>query len=186
MNLRFATSKVEETAWLRRYAAIGLANIALSVIGCFTAPHVGASVDDLALNGIFRATSNGQWAQTNDSYHDEHTVQSIWRITSSCGDAFHCSGTVSSDQGWTAPINKTSQSWTVERQLLNWEPCADGTAAAGRQLYRFWRVDESGDYDLDSQSSVFAGEDKTIGPSGACGINRILAIRMPFRLEKLA
>jgi hypothetical protein len=166
---------------------IRLAAITLSVTACFTAPHAGASVDDLALNGTFRATSNGDWAQTNDSYHDEQTVRSIWTITSACSTALDCSGTVTSDQGWTAPISKTSQSWTVERQIANWEPCVDGTGGTGRQVYRFFAVDESGAYDLNSQpSSVYAGVDKTTGPSGACGINRILAISMPFRLEKLA
>jgi hypothetical protein len=168
-------------------AFAGLGAITLSVIGCFPAAHAGASVDDLALNGTYLATSNGEWAQTNDSYHDEQTVRSTWTITSTCSDAFHCSGTVSSDQGWTAPINKSSTTWTVDRQIPNWEECADGTAATGRQLYRFWQVvGDSGRYDIDNQSSVFAGEDKTIGPTGACGISRILAVKMPFRLEKLA
>jgi hypothetical protein len=169
-----------------RWSAITLTVITLSLIGCVGMPQAGASFEELALNGTFRATSNGDWAQTNDSYHDEKTVQSIWTITTACTDAFSCAGTVSSDQGWTAPINKSSQSWTVERELPKWEPCADGTAATGRQVYRFIAVDESGAYDLNSQSSVYAGEDKTTGPSGACGINRILAIRLPFRLEKLA
>ena len=170
-----------------RWVAIRLAALPLSLIGCVAMPQAGASFEDLALNGTFRATSNGDRAQRNDSYNDERTVQSIWTITSACSDAFQCTGTVSSDQGWTAPINKTSQSWTVERELPNWEPCADGTAAPGRQVYRFYAVDESGAYDLDSQSSsVYAGEDKTTGPSGACGISRILAIKMPFRLERLA
>lgn len=164
-----------------------LAAITLSVIAYLAAPVAGASVDELALNGSFRATSNGDWAQTNDSYHDEQTVQSIWTITSACTTAFQCSGTVTSDHGWSAPINKTSQSWTVERQIPNWEPCGDGTTATGRQVYRFYVVDESGAYDLNTPpSSTYAGEDKTIGASGACGSSRILAIKLPFRLEKLA
>ena len=168
-------------------ASAGLAAFTLSVIGCFPAPDAGASVDDLALNGTYLATSNGEWAQTNDSYHDEQTVRSTWTITSTCSDAFHCSGTVSSDQGWTAPINKSSTTWTVDRQIPNWEQCADGTAVSGRQLYRFFQVvGDTGRYDIDNESSVFAGEDKTIGPTGACGISRILAVKMPFRLEKLA
>jgi hypothetical protein len=164
---------------------IGLAAAAVAVLGCVAPPRAGASVDDFALNGTFRATSNGEWAQTNDSYHDEQTIRSVWTIVSECSDAYHCSGTVSSDQGWTAPINKASQSWTVERHLPNWQTCDDGSVAAGRQLYRFWRVDEAGNYDLGNQSSVFAGEDKTVGISGSCGVSRELAIRMPFRLEKI-
>jgi hypothetical protein len=165
--------------------AIRLAVIPLTAIGCVAAPHAGASVDDLALNGTYRATSNGDWAQTNDSYHDEQTVQSIWTITSTCSSAFDCSGTVTSDLGWTAPINKTSQSWTVDRQILNWEPCQDGTVGTGRQLFRFYQVDAFGQFDLDNKSTTYAGEQKTVGPTGACGVSRELAIRMPFRLEKV-
>ena len=45
---------------------------ALSVVialGVFVAPP--AHADDWALNGKFLATSNGDWATTNDVYRDE-------------------------------------------------------------------------------------------------------------------
>jgi hypothetical protein len=169
-----------------RWVAIRLAALPLSLIGCVAMPQAGASFEDLALNGTFRATSNGDWAQTNDSYHDEQTVQSIWTITSACTDAYLCTGTVSSDQGWTAPVNKTSVTWTVDRDLPDWAPCADGTAAIGHQQFRFWRVDETAQLDTENQSLVYAGEDKATGPSGACGVSKALVIKMPFRLEKLS
>lgn len=169
-----------------RWVAIRLAALPLSLIGCVAVPQAGASFEDLALNGTFRATSNGDWAQRNDSYNEERTVQSIWTITSACSDAFHCTGTVSSDQGWTAPVNKTNVLWTVDRDLPDWVPCADGTAAIGHQQFRFWRVDENGQLDAENQSLVYAGEDKTAGPSGACGVSKPVVIRMPFRLEKLS
>ena len=50
--------------------------------------------------------------------------------------------------------------------------------------YRFWPVDATG-Y-LAAGSPTLAGEDRTIGSSGACGVNKSLDIRMPFRLDKEA
>jgi hypothetical protein len=144
-----------------------------------------ASTEGLALNGTYLATSNGDWAKTNEAYHDEVSVRSVWTINSTCSNAFECAGTVTSDQGWTAPIFKTSTSWTVDRELPTWQPCPDGTSFPGTQKFRFYRVDAYGQYDLNNESSVFAGEDKTTGQSGACGVSKTLLIRMPFRLEKL-
>ena len=37
--------------------------------------------EDVALNGTFRATSIGDWAQTNDQYHGEPTVIQTWTIS---------------------------------------------------------------------------------------------------------
>ena len=153
---------------------------------CVGVPAAGATVDALALNGTYRATSNGDWAQTNDVYRDEQTVRSVWTISSSCSGAFDCSGTVTSDQGWTAPIAKSSQTWTVEHQLETWQPCPDGTAAPARQLFRFYPVTKVGRVDIDNESTEYAGTDKTVGRSGNCGSSRELAINMPFRLEKIA
>jgi hypothetical protein len=33
--------------------------------------------------------------------------------------------------------------------------------------------------------STFKGLDKTVGPSGACGINQWQSVRMPFTLSKI-
>ncbi|MDT5189629.1 MAG: hypothetical protein QOI28_1880, partial [Mycobacterium sp.] len=33
---------------------------------------------------------------------------------------------------------------------------------------------------------TLAGEERTTGPSGACGVNKLLVIRMPFRLDEVA
>jgi hypothetical protein len=144
-----------------------------------------ASTEGLALNGTYLATSNGDWAKTNEAYHDESTVRSVWTINSTCSNPYECAGTITSDQGWTAPIFKASTSWTVDRELPTWQPCPDGTTSPGHQKFRFYRVDEYGELDLTNESSVFAGEDKTTGQSGACGVSRPLLIRMPLRLEKL-
>jgi hypothetical protein len=146
-------------------------------------PSAGASQDDMALNGTYVVTANGEWAKTNDSYHDESVVRSTWTITSSCSNPVDCTGQVVSDEGWTAPIVHTSDAWIVDRDVANWEPCPDGTAATGHQRYRFWPVDATG-Y-VTPGSPTLGGEQRTTGPSGACGVNRILVIRMPVRLDKV-
>jgi hypothetical protein len=163
----------------------GVTAVAVTGVGALgTPPSVCASEDGLALNGTYIVTSNGDWAKTNDSYHDEVTVTSSWTITSSCSNPVDCNGQVVSDQGWTAPIVHNSDAWIVERDLPNWEHCPDGTAATGHLRYRFWPVDDTG-YVVPG-SPTLAGEERTTGPSGACGINKLLVIRMPVRLDKVS
>ena len=53
-----------------------------------------AHADDWALNGKFLATSNGDWATTNDVYRDEAIVRSTWTIAMTCINVLTCSGTV--------------------------------------------------------------------------------------------
>ncbi|MDT5052381.1 MAG: hypothetical protein QOF66_747 [Mycobacterium sp.] len=130
------------------------------------------------------ATSNGDWAKTNDSYHDEATVRSTWTITSTCSNPVDCTGQVTSDQGWTAPILHNSDAWIVQRELPSWKRCPDGYVATGHQRYRFWPVDATGYVAVGSP--MLTGEEKTTGPSGACGVNKLLVIGMPFRLDKVA
>ena len=73
--------------------------------------------------------------------------------------------------------------WKVKRDVPDWERCEDGTAYTGQQTFYFYPVNEYGGYQLGSPT--FAGKDKTIGPSGACGQNQWLDITMPLRLDKL-
>lgn len=138
----------------------------------------------LALNGVYAVTSNGQWATTNDIYRDEAVVRSTWTITSSCRwlTLSECSGQVVSDQGWTAPLVSKGGEWRVERTIPNWEPCPDGSAAEGHQLFHFYPVDEEGQLAIRG-SATLAGQDKTTGPSGACGINMPIVITMPLKLS---
>jgi hypothetical protein len=147
------------------------------------APAARSTGDGSAINGTFTATSNGEWAQSNDVYHNEATVRSIWTIATTCTTPIDCTGTVKSDQGWTANIYTTNVQWYVKRDLTDWERCADGTAAPGHQVYRFVPVGAD-DY-LDPTSTTYAGEDVTTGPSGACGKNDSLQIAMPFKLVKI-
>jgi hypothetical protein len=141
-----------------------------------------ADINNPAINGIFLATSNGEWAKSQDTYHDEASIQSVWTISTTCQNPVTCSGTVTSDQGWTANIVRKPGLWKVIRELPNWETCGDGTAATGRQVFTFWPVGP--DLLVDFNSTTYVGEDETTGPSGACGINNELQINMPFKLVK--
>jgi hypothetical protein len=138
-----------------------------------------------ALNGRYQATINGEWATTNQVFHDEATIQDVWTITSSCENPQDCTGTVVSDQGWTANIAYTSgDRWRLDRELPNWEPCYDGTAATAVQKFLFWQSRADGT--IDRNSPVLTGWQETTGPSGACGRSKNLVIRTPFKLSPLA
>jgi hypothetical protein len=163
-----------------------VAAIAVAVAAAMCQGVAAADAQSSApLNGRFIAISNGDWAQTNDSYRNEAIVRSTWTISSTCTQGDECTGRVSSDLGWTAPLRKQNDTWIVDRDIPDWEPCADGTTAPGHQKFRFWRVNADGSQDYSGQSPTFAGEDKTVGLSGACGINKWLAIRMPFSLQQI-
>ncbi|MBV9515854.1 MAG: hypothetical protein JO280_17730 [Mycobacteriaceae bacterium] len=161
----------------------GATLVVAAAVGGLGVGSARASTDP-AVNGTFSATSNGEWARTNDSYHDEATVRSTWTITSSCADPLTCSGSVTSDQGWTANLTFGDGMWFVKRELPNWETCFDGTAATGHQIFRFYPVDPATGF-MTVGSTTLAGEDATTGVSGACGKNWLLTVRMPFKLVKI-
>lgn len=147
-------------------------------------PWPAQAFDDWGLNGTYLATSNGEWARTNEVFHDEAVIRSTWTITTTCSYPTECTGKVTSDQGWSADIYTNSNLWYVKRILPNWERCPDGTAAEGLQVYRFWKAGP--DAYVARESTTLIGEDQTTGPSGACGISRALQIKMPFKLIKVA
>ena len=159
---------------------------ALTVAGLIAtvtaAPSAHAS-DRWALNGLFTATSNGEWARTNDIFHDERSLRSTWTISSECSYPTECTGTVTSDLGWTAPIYQTGGDWYVKHIVPNWMPCPDGTAASALQVFRFHGATPDG-ASADPTSNTLVGEDITTGPSGACGRSLPLYITMPFKLIK--
>jgi hypothetical protein len=165
---------------------LGCSTVLSVLLSGFTAPAAGAddSFAGSALNGRFLVTSNGDWAKTNDIYRDEQTVRQVWTVASSCVDPTTCSGKVTSSQGWSADMRFASPSWVVDRVVGNWQPCPDGTAAAGAQQYRFWGVGPTGEV-VDTNMTMLAGSDTTTGKSGDCGINRPLVISLPLRLQKL-
>nr|WP_231976744.1 hypothetical protein [Mycobacterium sp. E740] len=142
------------------------------------APPAHAQHDDVAVNGVFTAFSDGRWAKTNDSRHDELSVTQTWTITSTCTTYQDCTGKVVSDQGWSSDLVYMSGRWKVSRTVENWEPCIDGTAAPGKQSFTFW-------LGYPQDRNRYEGWDRTEGPSGACGFNKVLDIEMPFTLTRV-
>ena len=153
--------------------------------GLGTAPTARATTkEEVAINGTYRATSIGDYAQRNDQYYGEATVTRTFTFSSSCVTFQECHGTVTSDEGWSAPMYMIDGiMWYVKRDVPNWERCADGTAYTGQQTFFFYPVNSNGEFHLGSPT--FAGKDKTVGPSGACGQNQWLDVTMPLRLDKL-
>ncbi|WP_448304230.1 Rv2253/PknI dimerization domain-containing protein [Mycobacterium colombiense] len=159
--------------------------LALALACGVTVPTAAATGDDWGLNGTYAAVSNGDWAKTNDIYHNEATVRSTWTVSTTCSTPLECTGRVTSDQGWSADVGLHGSEYVVKRDIPDWEPCANGAARTGHQIYRFYPVDERGWVATDSTSKVLAGVDQTTGDSGACGINKALVISLPFRLDKV-
>lgn len=152
----------------------GVAVAVAVALGAANATPYANAADEVAINGTFTAFSDGQWAQTNLSYHDEASVTQTWHITSVCTTFQDCTGTVTSDQGWSADLKFTSGLWRARHTVENWENCIDGTASPGEQTFTFWPENPP--------TGNYVGMDQTIGPSGACGYNRWLNIRMPLKL----
>jgi hypothetical protein len=97
---------------------------------------------DIAINGTYQADSIGGWAKINQQYNTEPEIKATWKISTSCTTMEDCTGTVTSDQGWTAPITLTDgTTWYVRRKtdllVLSDEsrdrPTATRVAAAERQ-----------------------------------------------------
>ncbi|WP_234783731.1 hypothetical protein [Mycolicibacterium celeriflavum] len=152
--------------------------IAAAVIAAISGAPDAHARDDIALNGVFTAFSDGRWAETNDSRHDELSVTQTWTITSTCTTYQDCTGRVTSDQGWSSDLVYMSGRWKVSRIVENWEPCIDGTAYPGKQTWVFW-------LGYPQDRNKYTGWDKTEGPSGACGFNKVLDIEMPFTLTRV-
>jgi hypothetical protein len=161
--------------WKHRilHAACAVLMVALGSLASIAPAQAGDCA--VPFNGRYTAFSDGQWAQTRLRYHDEISVTSTWTVSTSCTGYLDCAGQVVSDNGWSAPAKCTSGMWIVARDVPNWEPCPDGTATTGAQKFKFTSTDPN----------KFTGWDKTVGPSGACGVNRELTIEMPFTLTKL-
>jgi|SRR5271157_2352651 len=158
--------------------------VAASVAGAVgMAPSARAY--DPAINGTYTATVVGDWAQTNQVYHQEAVVRSTWKITSSCYTAEDCKGEVVSDQGWTAPlIMHDGLIWYVKHDIPNWVTCPDGTSFSGKDYVYFYPANpDTGENTLGSP--VMAGREHTVGPSGICGTNAPMYIDQPFRLDKI-
>ena len=162
-------------------SVVAAATIALGTLG--TAPSAYAAAPDL--NGSYRATSNGQFARTNEVFKDERTKVETWNITTACEYPIECSGEVRSSAGWTAPVTYDGDVWNIRRIVPNWEPCPDGTFAEGSQQFFFWSYDPVTNERHDTNTTLLVGRDMTLSESGSCGRNQSLQIELPFRLDKL-
>src|ERR1700759_973128 len=118
--------------------AASAALVAASSVVCVgTAPL--AQAYDPSISGTYTATNVGEMARTNTVRHAEATVRSTWTITSSCTTAEDCSGQITSDQGWSAPIYMhDGLIWNVKRDLPNWETCPDGTSYTAKDFIFFY------------------------------------------------
>ena len=181
MNLRRAGSPRASSPALPAWVVMAAAVAATLV----TAPRAEAAFCDPPLNSTFTAESDGVWAKTNDVFHDETPVTDTWTVNSTCTADFpNCAGQVISSQGWNAPmICESGGMWYVRRHLDNWEQCSDGTDVPGEQLFYF-SPQLSGSPSF-SAVTIFTGVDRTVGPSGGCGINKPLVVEMPFKLTRI-
>lgn len=165
----------------------GIAATVVAVFGSLSAAaSAHASNFGVELNGTYRVISNGDWARTNEVYIDEQTVVQTWTVTSSCTSPIDCKGEVKSDMGWTAPLTLGGDYWIVDRNIPNWVPCANGTAADGYQYYRLWGWNAANSERNLWITDLLAGQETTKGPSGACGVNKPVDIEIPVRMEKIS
>lgn len=162
------------------HRAVTLAACALVLAGGLDGAASAHAEPDVALNGIFTARSDGLWAKTNEVMVYRADVVATWTVTSSCTTFQDCTGNVVSDQGWSADLVYQSQRWKAVHTVEGWQRCPDRSIAEGEQTFTFWaaRLDAADRHDR------LTGWDQTIGPTGACGVNRSLNIRMPFELTR--
>jgi hypothetical protein len=174
----------------------GLSAATIALIGSQATPPSALAEDfGLALNGTYREMSDGGWAQSSVGpygsggamvYRDEQTKIETWTVNSDCVSPLECYGEVRSDAGWTAPLKWNGNEWFLDRDIPNWEPCPDGTAAPGHQSFGLWGWDESTSHRDGRTRDLIVGLEKTMAPSGACGRNTPLVIQLPVRLDKLS
>lgn len=169
--------------------------LAAAFVGALSVMPFAQADDGYAVNGTYIATSDGGFATTNYAFHNEATVRSTWTISSTCSSDGHCSGQVRSDQGWSAPLRTEASVWYVDRDVPNWETCADGSTFPGHQTFMFYPANPNGVTQVGSP--YLEGKDKTVGTRAACGIPPVadapasgsygkpLTIVMPFRLDKI-
>jgi hypothetical protein len=190
---------------MRGVQVAGALSAAIVVVGSLgIAPAAHATNYGVELNGTYLVRSDGEWAQTSAGpygaggalvYIDQPTVVQTWNLTSTCTSSRTCTGEVTSDQGWSAPLRLgggaatpggVGDFWVIERVVENWEPCPDGTAWPGNQKFTFYGWDPGNNQRNLKIVDLLVGLDSTKAASGACGINKPLVIEMPLRLEKLA
>lgn len=173
-----------ETTRPKRSCAKTAAALAATVIAFGVSTAAPAAADEeWGVNGTFATSSNGEWAKIADRYEKQPVILGTWTISTVCSTPTDCAGTVTTDQGWSAPIYTNNGVWYVKRVVPNWKYCADGTPIEGLQVYLIYPVGAEG-Y-VDSTSDEWTGDDKTTGPSGSCGRNQWPTVRMPFYMKRI-
>ena len=135
------------------------------------------------INGTWAYSVNGDWAKINSRYEDQPSERGTFTISTDCTSPTDCSGTVTSDQGWNAPIYTTNGIWYIKRSLENWRYCENGTPIGGQQVYMFYPISWDGRYMAGSDE--YTGDQKTTGPSGSCGRNQWPTIEIPFYMKRV-
>jgi hypothetical protein len=172
---------------MRGARVAGAASAAVAVLGILgLATPASASNYGVELNGSYRMIMNGDWAKTNEVFMNEQTQVQTLTLSSSCTSPIRCTGTITSDQGWTTQMTNSGSYWLAERVVDNWEPCPDGTAVPGTQRFWFWGWDPVNSQVDMTFVDMLAGRVRTQAASGNCGINKPLVIEVPVRLEKLS
>jgi hypothetical protein len=161
------------------------------IAGVVSVPPAHATDFGVALNGTYRAFSNGEWAQTSAGpngaggaqvYIDQPSKLETWTVNSDCVSPIECYGEVRSDAGWTARLYWNGDSWQADRDIPNWQPCPDGTAADGHQHFALWGwTPETSE--KNKNRNLIVGYERTESPSGACGYNKPVVTQLPMRLE---
>jgi hypothetical protein len=174
----------------------GVAATTIALFGSLVSAAPAQATDyGIALNGTYRAVSNGDWAQSSEGpygaggarvYRDQATKVETWTVSSDCASPIDCAGEVRSDAGWTGALKYNGDEWFIDRDIPNWEPCPDGTAATGHQTFGLWGFDPSTSLRSPKYRDLIVGFEKTLGPSGACGVSKPLYIELPVRLDKLS
>ena len=166
---------------VREVAAALSVVIAISV---FVAPE--AHADDMALNGRFLATSNGDWAMTNDVYRDEASVRSIWTIAMTLRQRPH----VQRNRRQRHRLDRRNHhdQRRIRRQARAAELGAAAPTAAEEPSPAISGTASFPLGDGGAQLPGLAGVRRIrqdVGESGGCSLNDKLEIELPFRLEKL-
>ncbi|EHB54103.1 hypothetical protein MycrhDRAFT_4566 [Mycolicibacterium rhodesiae JS60] len=167
---------------MRVVQALTAIGAAVTVAGLNCAAPAAAD-EQWGINGTFVMSSNGEWAKVNERFENQPSERNIWTIQSTCISPTECTGTVTSDAGWTAPIYTTNGLWYVKRTIPNWRFCADGAAIEGFQEYLIYPVGIDGH--VDPSADEYTGRNRVIGPSGSCGRNQWPVIAMPIYMKKL-
>src|SRR5689334_16260567 len=129
-NSLFQRGLLPATIGLRVMRGVELgagAGAIVAVVGMLgTAPPAHATDYGVALNGTYRATSNGDWAQSSQGpfgvggamvYRDQPTKVETWTVSSDCISPIQCIGEVTSDAGWTGPLNFNGDTWRLDRDI---------------------------------------------------------------------